>query len=158
MIKASLPQIRTIQMLRKKLKLDNGEYYGILDSYGAAHCNELPFESAKQLIDSLKKTAISCGVWEEKKGARKYDNLKNREPNMATPSQLRLVEGLWSDVSYAPPDQRITALRRFLFTIVKVSDPRFLTMVMVRKVVKALETMKKKKLNEPGPQSAAQAS
>lgn len=158
-MKLSLPQLRKIQMLRKALKLDDGEYYGLLESYGVNHCNELTFGQAGLVIKSLEETAVGCGIWEKKDSPKKYDHLKNREPEMATPAQLRKIDAMWNDVSYAPVEKRETALRKFLFGLVHVSDMRFLTMEKVRKVIRALETMKKQKeLAEASRQRAAKAS
>ena len=148
-MKATTAQVKTIRTLRGKLKLDEGEYYGMLDGYGVAHSAELSFDDARNLIDNLARSAEGAGVWENRGRARnggrkKYDELEGRPCEMATPKQLRMIEAMWADVSYAPREKQAAALRKFISSKVKVSDLRFLTQEHVVKIIRTLRAMQGK--------------
>ena len=75
----------------------------------------------------------------------KYEEL-GRRPGMATPRQLRMIEGMWAGVSRThKEDHRQRALRKFIFRITHVEDMRFLENWQVQKIIRALEAMKEQK-------------
>lgn len=62
---------------------------------------------------------------------------------MAKPEQLRMIEGLWNDVSKGTTVEEIkNGLRKFLENRFKVSDMRFLTGQQVTAVTAAQRRMK----------------
>ena len=62
---------------------------------------------------------------------------------MASPAQLRMIEGMWMDVSSMPNRAaKEKALKGFLKRITGVEELRFLEDWQVQKLIKALEHMK----------------
>ena len=136
-------QIKMIHTLKNKLNLDEDIYRSMLSTYNVESSKKLDFEDAKDLITKLQKMALEVGIWKKnKRRPSKYKELKGRS-EMATPAQLRMIEGMWADVSYQEtPEEREKALRKFLYRIVKVSDLSFLKSTQVSKVINALKAMK----------------
>ncbi len=134
-------QIKIIHVLKGALSLDDSTYRELMRSrFRKDSSKRLTYSEASDLIREMEAAAMSAGVWRRKE--QKYDRFGNR-PGFATPKQLRLIEGLWKDVSRAQNEEdRKTALRHFLVRIVGVEDLRFLEPVHVRKVINALKTMK----------------
>jgi hypothetical protein len=74
----------------------------------------------------------------------RFEDLGHRD-GMATPAQLRMIEGMWMDVSKMPTyTARQKALQGFLKRIAGVEDLRFLETWHVRKVINAIEGMKRR--------------
>lgn len=120
----------------------------LLNSYNVDSSKDLSFEQAGELIKSLKKDAITAGLWENKKSFQKhkYNNLAGRE-DMATPKQLRMIEAMWADYSVMrDKDQRAKALRSFLNNRFGVSDMTFVDKKTASKLIFALEKMLKQKV------------
>ena len=141
-MKANREQIKIIHALKGALSLDEDTYRGLVASYGADSSKDLPFERAKELIDWMTGQAVAAGTWHPRRG-RQFDHLANRAPEMASPSQLRFIAALWSEVSFVPDRVgREKALRKFLGRF-GVSALEFLTKVQVSKVLAALNEMKR---------------
>lgn len=139
-------QIKKIHALKNVMNMPDEEYRRLihLNFYPATSSKHLSYEQAEVFINGLEEKAIKKGVW-EKFDNRKYNNLGYRE-DMATPNQLRLIEGLWKNISVIKePKNRHKALRAWLYKRFKVSDLRFLDHVTVSKVIYALNMMQKKK-------------
>lgn len=134
-------QIKLIHALKNALRLDDDTYRDMLHSrHRVTTSKKLTDTEATALIREMETAAVSTGVW--KRGTEKFGNLQHR-PGFATPKQLRMIEGMWRDVSHATtPADRETGLRHFLMRIVGVESLRFLEPGHVRKVVNALKTMK----------------
>ena len=72
-----------------------------------------------------------------------YEDL-NRDEEMATSAQLRMIEGLWRDLAYYNTDKYAKkSLRKFLKSKFKVDDIMFLTRVKACKVIQAITAIKK---------------
>jgi len=128
------------------------EYRLMLSDYWASSCKDLQVEDAQNLINKLEKRAIEAGVWSRysHRGKMRYEHLKGR-PGMATPKQLRMIEGLWEDVSYIHNiERRQRALRKFIFRIAGVSDMSFLESHHVKKVVNAIKNMRYRTVQSRG--------
>jgi hypothetical protein len=142
---ASRDQIKIIHALKGALELDEGTYRGLVSGYGAESSKDLSVEKARELIDWLTQQAVSAGVWTNRKGkkGRPYEHLAGRDPEMASPAQLRMIAAIWAEVSYAPDAKgREVALRRFLGRF-NCSAMEFLTKAQVSKVLTALNQMKR---------------
>lgn len=64
---------------------------------------------------------------------------------MATPSQLRMIEGLWREICYVDNDKFAKkTLRKFLKSKFKTDDVMFLTKKKAVKVIQGLLSMKKR--------------
>jgi len=134
-------QIKLIHTLKGALRLDDATYREMLACrFRKRTSKDLLHSEAADLIREMEAHAVSQGVWRRKE--KKYDRYADR-PGFASPKQLRMIEGMWKDVSRAATaEDRATALRHFLLRIVGVEDLRFLEPEHVRKVVNALKTMK----------------
>lgn len=150
---ASREQIRIIHSLKSALKLTEDEYRSLLSGYEVESSKDLSFETAADVIRNMTKNAQSAGVWTQKPGrsdrSERYEHLDGRARNMASPAQLRMIEGLWNDVSYVrDPDKQRKALRTFLERF-DVSALEFVKTSLVPKILRALEHMKAKQRQAP---------
>ncbi len=134
-------QIKLIHTLKGALGLDDATYREMLAArFRKTTSKDLLHSEAADLIREMEAHAVSQGVWRRKE--KKYDRFGNRS-GFASPKQLRMIEGMWKDVSRAATvEDRAIALRHFLLRIVGVEDLRFLEPEHVRKVVNALKSMK----------------
>lgn len=148
-------QIKAIHTLKSKLGLCDEYYRCMLSQYGAGSSKDLTFEEAEGLLAALQQMAEEAGVGRARnpKG-KKYDDLEakgKRDPDMATPRQLRMIEGVWADVSYmGNARDRAKALRAFIERRFAVSDLRFVTKATASRIIKALETMLSSKIKKEG--------
>ncbi len=134
-------QIKLIHTIKNRLGMSDEEYRKFLmeNTHGFSISSlELSFQEAEEIIEKMKQLAMQKGVWKEY--INKYSEYEGRE-YMATPAQLRKIE-----VSiFRNEKRRAKALRRLMKRLVGVDDLRFLKQWQVKKIVKALETMKAKK-------------
>lgn len=140
-------QIKKIHALKNALKLQDDSYRKLIcaNYYPCTSSKDLTFSQATHFIENLERMAIDAGVWSRFDGKSQYEDLGKRR-NMATPPQLRLIEGLWREVSIVLGAQnRKKALRSWLFGHFGVSDLRFLDDMNVRKVVFALKAMRERR-------------
>jgi len=140
-----IKKTKKIHALKNALKMSNEEYRKLinLNFYPATSSKELTDKQADRFIAGLEKMAIEKGVWTKYEGKGKYETLGGRA-GMGTPKQLRLIEGLWKDVSVIKETKsRQKALRSWLHKRFGVSDLRFLNREVTSKVIYALTQMKK---------------
>lgn len=134
---ASKKQIIIIHTLKKKLGWDDEVYRKFLLKNTDGFC-----ESSKEIADETLDRIIA----KMKLMAKNYDfeDLGYRE-GMATPKQLRMISAMWKEVSYIKDEQaRLKALDRFVKKICGVDSIRFLKSVDVKKVVRAIQSMKER--------------
>jgi len=137
---ASSSQIRKIHTLKSLLGLEDDLYREMLASFGVQTSKNLTFTEAVIFIEILEDRAIELNLW--KKLPKKYDEL-NRD-KMATPAQLRMIEGLWREISYYDTDAFARkSLRKFLKSKFRVDDLMFLTKSKASKVIQAIQGIKK---------------
>ena len=118
-------QIRKIHILKSKLKISDSDYREILYSYNVKSSKDMDYLNAAKLIDTLAKDAMTQNLWVEL--PKKYFQLE-RTNKMATPAQLRMIEGLWWELSYQRTDEFARkSLRRLLRKKLKIDDIMFLT-------------------------------
>jgi phage gp16-like protein len=134
-------QVKLIHALKGALRLDDATYRDMLHSrFRKRSSKQLTRSEARDLIREMESNAFSTGAWRRRE--KKYDRLVNRR-GFASPKQLRMIEGMWKDVSRAMTDKdRAVALRPFLMRIVGIEDMRFLEPEHVRKVINALKSMR----------------
>jgi hypothetical protein len=134
-------QVKKIHTLKSLLDVSDETYRQMLSNYKVTTSKDLSFDQADGLIQIYEHFAIKDGLWSREGYRDKYETLCGRI-GMATPSQLRMVEGIWTEL-YPEPDEkrRDTALRHYLFRFFKVSDLRFLDGETVNKVLYALKQM-----------------
>lgn len=148
-------QIKAIHTLKSKLGLCDEYYRCILSQYGVESSKDLTFEEAEGLWATLQQMATEAGIGGKKiSRGKKYDDLEadgKRDPSMATPRQLRMIEAVWADVSYMENSKdRAKALRAFIEKRFRVSDLRFVTKANASKIIKTLETMLSSKIKKEG--------
>lgn len=141
-------QIKRLHTLKNALGMDDATYRAALDNAaGVTTSKDLTISQAAGLIDDWQSKAQKAGVWERRTPRpKKFDDLDSRRGvvAMATPPQMRMIEGIWSDVSRATdPEARKTALRHFINRVAKVSDLRFLDRDGATAVINALVAMQK---------------
>ena len=143
-------QVIKIHVLKNVLAWDDREYRAtLMFNFGVITSKELTYNQAEDFITSLEELAIKRGLWEKFNGNDKYRELMNR-PGMATPAQLRKIEALWNDASrISDRTKQAKALRTFLSNHFKLADLRFIRQEKVRKIICALEHMKKGQPPEP---------
>jgi hypothetical protein len=143
-------QIRTIHVLKSRYRMDDGDYRAMLAAYGVASSVALTVPEAADLIVRLQNVSSNKLTREASAAAvpvpggvkKKYDDLGFR-PGMASPAQLRFVEGLWAEITRQPdPASRAKALSAFLNRIVHIGEITWLEPLHIRKIVKALLVMK----------------
>lgn len=134
-------QIKRIHTLKALIGLDNDLYKDILMSFGVQSSKNLTYTEADILLEILEEKAIKQKLWF--KPLKKYENL-NRSNNMATQSQLRMIEGMWREICYFDNDDFAkTSLRKFLQHKFHVDDILFLTKSAARKVIQGILNIKK---------------
>lgn len=137
---ASISQIKKIHALKNVLGLDEDLYREMLSSFSVQSSIKLTVTQAGNLIDILEAEAVSRNIWIKKQP--KYSNLE-RNDDMATPSQMRMIEGLWREICYIDTDKFAkTSLRKFLKSKFKVDDIMFLTKNKAIKVIQGIKKIK----------------
>lgn len=137
---ASISQIKKIHALKNVLGLDEDLYREMLSSFSVQSSIKLTVTQAGNLIDILETEAVSRNIWIKKQP--KYSNLE-RNDDMATPSQMRMIEGLWREICYIDTDKFAkTSLRKFLKSKFKVDDIMFLTKNKAIKVIQGIKKIK----------------
>lgn len=135
-------QIRKIHTLKNILGMDDDLYREMLMSFEVLSSKNLTFTEARIFIEILEERAIASNKWV--KQPKKYENL-NRDVEMATNAQLRMIEGLWRDICYFNNDEYAKkSLRKFLKSKFRVDDIMFLTRAKACKVIQGITAIKKK--------------
>jgi hypothetical protein len=137
-------QIKKIHALANALAIDEDTYRAALESrFGASTSKALTLREAGKLIDEWEYEAIRQHVWRQSEAREKFMK-RPYIPGMATPSQLRLIDTLWQEVSREViQEKRDKNLRHYIQRIAKVADVRFLTSDAARKVITAIKKMQK---------------
>lgn len=145
--KSTSKQRQMIGYFRKILGLSEDLYHDILWTWGVDSSRDLTAAQAETLLKQLKEKAISQGKYQPKARYKaqkwKYNNYIERDENMASPAQLRMIEGLWFEVSTQTNDtDREHALNKLCQRITGKARIIFLTKPEVSKLIKALNSMK----------------
>ncbi len=134
-------QIKKIHMLKNILGIDENLYRELLCEFGVNSSKELNYPQAKMFIEILEDKAVECKLW--KKQPKKYEEL-NRDKQMATDAQLRMIDGLWQEICYFDDEKYAkTSLRKFLKSKHKVDDVMFLTKQKASKVIQSIIAFKR---------------
>lgn len=122
--------IKAIKTAQRKLGISDENYRDMLSGFGVATCKDLTEDGAKKLLKVLN----SLGFKNKIKG--KYDHLKNRSSEYASPAQLEMLELLWVRYSRTKTE---ASFREFIRKIVKVERIEWLLKEHVKKVKSAIE-------------------
>jgi hypothetical protein len=136
----SKEQIKKIHTLLSALGIDDATYREMLsDLFGVSTCKALSFREAGTLITRLEK---GSGKRPAMNYPRRFDKLGIRE-GMATPKQLRNIEGLWFDVTrQGTREEGLRALREFLRSRFGVDGIELVKDHMVSRILTTLKVMK----------------
>lgn len=134
-------QIKKIHILKSKLNISDSDYREILFSYNVKSSKDLDYKNAVTLINTLVQDATAQNLWVEP--PKKYSKLE-RVNKMATPPQLRMIEGLWWELSYQRTDEFARkSLRRTLRMKLKIDDIMFLTKKDANKAINIIKAIKR---------------
>lgn len=137
---ATNSQIKKIHTLKNVLGIDDDLYRELLCEYGVSSSKDLTYKDAITFTEKLEHNAVANGIWIKK--PKKYAGL-NRDKEMATGSQIRMIEGLWRELSYFDDDKFAKkSLRKFLSKTHKVDDVMFITKDKASKVINSIIAMK----------------
>ena len=136
----SRDQMKALWAAAKKGGLDEETLRDLVEAHtNSRSISGLSFDQARQILNEL---APQTGSHHYRKnhgyGRQKYQDLPPRS-NMATPKQLRCIEGMWAERSRAT--DKPSSLRQFLQNKFSVSDIRFLDRSRASQVITALEKM-----------------
>lgn len=136
-------QIKKIHTLKNVLQLDDDLYVDMLMSFGVQSSKDLTTTEAGIFLEILEEKAVLTNKWEVRN--KKYEELKSRDEDMATPAQLRMIEAIWREVCYIDsPEFAKQSLRKFIQNKFKIADIKFLTKKKAVKVIRAISAMKQK--------------
>ncbi|MGD0231793.1 MAG: regulatory protein GemA [Syntrophorhabdales bacterium] len=139
-------QVKLIRVLKSLLRRDDKTYRGALEElYGVTTSKALTYAQAAQFIGHLRAASEEFGLRTPESYVDKYKNLGHRI-DMATPAQLRMVEGIWNEL-YPEADERRrqVALSTYLFRFFRISHPQFMDSQAASKVLHALKEMQARK-------------
>ena len=140
---STFAQIKKIHTLKNVLQLDDDLYLDMLMSFGVQSSKDLTTTEAGIFLEILEEKAVLTNKWEVRN--KKYEELKSRDEDMATPAQLRMIEAIWREVCYIDtPDFAKQSLRKFIQNKFKIADIKFLTKKKAVKVIGAISAMKQK--------------
>lgn len=138
---ATLSQIKKIHYLKSILGLDDELYREMLMSFGVQSSKNLTYTEAVIFLEILEDKAVALNKWQ--KHPKKYEGL-NRDKDMATSAQLRMIEAMWREVCYFDDDKFAKkSLRKFLKSKFKIDDIMFLTKSKATKVIQGIKGIKK---------------
>jgi hypothetical protein len=137
--------IKLVHTLKHAIGLDESEYRAVLYSFGVESSKQLSHELALSLISKLEAIGITKGVWKKSQKKLRWDDFAGR-PDMATPAQLRMLEGLWVSVSRQPTlKEKQESFHRFLQNRFGISRVEWIESVQVGKIRKTIMAMVKQK-------------
>jgi hypothetical protein len=142
--KASKNQLARIHIAAKDLGLDDVVYRQILiNETGKRSAADLTYGQARTVIEYFEAAGWRPKTDRSGDGEKRGHGDKKHRPGFASPRQVRMIQGMWADLSYAPKEKQAGALREFLHRIAGVSDLNFLSDVGAVKVISALLAMRK---------------
>lgn len=138
---ATTTQIRKIHALKNVIGLDDDLYREMLMSFDVQSSKNLTYTEAIIFTEILEDKAVELNRW--KKQPKKYETLQ-RNGDMASDAQLRMIEGMWREICYYDDDLFARkSLRKFLKSKFKVDDVMFLTKAKASKAIQAIKGIKK---------------
>lgn len=148
-VKRVLPGVlvQQIKMLQKQAGVLEEDYRALLAGYGVESCRELLPIEAHSVIAFLRKLVSGGQPKSKPEKALKYAELGFRA-GMATPAQLRMLEGMWKDVSVqGSAKKRAEAWLVFLRNRFERVTPEHIERELVGKIVKVLQAMQAAQLS-----------
>lgn len=129
-------QIKIIHTLKSKLGIEDGDYRLMLAGYNVQSSTRLSFNQAVEFTNTLAIIAEQKGVYTKKKPSRN---------DYAYPAQIYKIRMLWASKSFMNTEEaKEKALNKFLANKFKISRIEWLPREMVGKVIKSIESIKRK--------------
>lgn len=138
-----------IHAAKSQLNLSEDSYRELLSGFGVKSSKDLTTFQADKLISDL----VSMGYVQRSKsqnrgkkngrgwGNKKFSYLQNRDPEFATPKQLRMLDGMWHEVSRLKTD---SSFDHFIKRIAKVDSIEWISKKHVQQLRAALQDLKNK--------------
>jgi len=135
-------RIKTLQGLAG---LGDEDYRALLGGYGVASCKDLSIGEARKVIDFLQ--AIVDRIPEKRPVPKRFAEIKGRSVLMATQKQLRMLEGMWMQITRQRSAGRARlAFEEWLSRRFGISSVEWVQREDVGKIKRALEAMGAEKL------------
>jgi hypothetical protein len=131
-------QIKLIKLAQSQLGIDTETKIEHYAQFNATSCKQLEYKEAQELIEFYVKKGFK--IKSNEKGKSKYEELKKRSDEFATPKQLRMLEALWRTKADKPTDEN---LQKFIKNQVGISSITFLLKSHVRKLVTIIKKFKR---------------
>lgn len=136
-------QIKTIHTIKTAAGISDDEYRDMLGAFGVSTSKDMTGAQAIELISKLECIGIAAGTWKPRKKEKRFDKLGFR-PGMATPAQLRHLEGLWVSVSRQPTlHEKQASFNVFLNNRFQIGRIEWINEDMVAKIKHTLLSMRK---------------
>lgn len=151
-MKSTKLQRREIKIRQRKLGMDDVAYRGFLSGWGVESCTEMNREQAEEAIDALEVMLSEQGLifrsrsfWRDAPGNMKerYNELLPRDARLATPGQLRHLEGLWVQVTRQRTwGKAMAAFKEFLQRRFGIGDILWIKREEAGKIERVLRVMR----------------
>lgn len=151
-MRSSKIQRREIKVRQKRLGMDDVAYHGFLSAWGVESCTEMNREQAEEAIDLLDEMLVEQGLCDKPRAfwrdaprdlKSRYNELLPRDARLATPQQLRHIEGLWVQVTRQKSwGKAMAAFKDFLQNRFHIGDILWIKREEVGKIEHLLRVMK----------------
>ena len=152
-MKSTKEQRREIKIRQRKLGMDDVAYRGFLSGWHVDSCTEMNREQAEEAIGALDEMMMDrrlsvkpAGFWRDapRNLKERYTELLPRDARLATPGQLRHLEGLWVQVTRQKTwGKAMVAFKEFLQGRFGIGDLLWIRREEVGKIEHLLRVMKK---------------
>lgn len=130
-------RIKTLQGLAG---LGDEDYRALLGGYGVASCKDLSIVDARRVIGFLQ--GIVDRIPEKRPLPKRYADIGGRRVEMASARQLRMLEGMWSQVTRQSSAARArSAYSAWLLKRFGIGSAEWIEAVDVGKIKRAFEAM-----------------
>jgi len=140
--------VRRIKTLQGLAGLGEDDYRAMLAGYKVESCKDLDVADGHRVVAFLQ--AIVDRLPEKRPAPKRYADIKGRSVLMATPPQLRMLEGMWMQITRQwGADRARAAYADWLYRRFGIASAEWIQREDVGKIKRALEVMgaEKRELN-----------
>lgn len=144
---AGLPpmMVRRIKALQGLAGIGEEDYRAFLWGYGVESCKQLDVGQARQLIEVLQQMVNR--IPEKRPVPKRFAEIGGRHVLMATERQLRMLEGMWMQITRQTTTERAReALAEWIHRRYGIGSIEWIRREDVGKIKRALEAMGAEKL------------
>jgi len=135
-----------IHAAKAQLNISAATYEGMLEGYGVTTSKNLTFNQAESLIRDFEALGFVQKFKPRKLvknegrgwGSEKFEYLSNRDPEFATPKQLRMLDAMWRDSSRLKTDD---SFQSFIKRMTNIDNIEWISQKHVTILVSALNNM-----------------